>query len=236
MGKMINVFHTKRVLGYLKNHGGKVLTGVENPDLIDPSNLFIPMTVVENPDDNSALMTEEIFGPVIPIKTFDHIDEAIKYVRDRPKPLACYYFGPRFAENFYKIESQISCGGMVMNDVILQLASKDLPFGGVGGSGYGRYHGIYGFKSMSNQKSILNKMWSNFFPYNTFDYPFTPIRKKTIITFQTSSFFMMTQKQLIKRLFWIAVFIYILHGIVTGRFKAKYLKYKWLIDIIIVQL
>ncbi len=81
MGRMVNEFHTKRVLSYLKDHGGKVLTGVENPEEIDSSKLFIPPTIIENPSDDSPLMKEEIFGPVLPIRTFSHIDEAIKYIK-----------------------------------------------------------------------------------------------------------------------------------------------------------
>lgn len=101
---MVNEFHTKRVLEYLKDHGGKVLAGVENPDEVDVKNLFIPPTIIENPSDDSQLMTQEIFGPILPVKTFSHIEEAIKYVRARPKPLTCYYFGPRFAPNYYKVQ------------------------------------------------------------------------------------------------------------------------------------
>lgn len=189
---MVNQFHTERVLSYLQDHGGNVLSGVQNPSLIDASKLFIEPTIIENPRDDSKLMTEEIFGPVMPIKTFKNIDEAIHYVKVRPKPLVCYYFGPRYAPNFHKVEKLISAGCITFNEVLMHTICKDLPFGGVGASGYGRYHSKYGFQNMSNPKSILNKFWSNFYPYNVFALPFTELKKKTTLAFVCSPFFRIT--------------------------------------------
>jgi coniferyl-aldehyde dehydrogenase len=125
-------------------------------------------------------MTEEVFGPILPIINFKHISEAIDYVNARPKPLACYYFGSRFGKNLKRVENEISAGGMVFNDVLMHVVNPDLPFGGVGESGYGKYHGITGHRAMSNPKAILYKGPSNFYPYNTFDWPFTSHRQGLI--------------------------------------------------------
>ena len=172
-GGIINEFHTNRIGEYLKDHGGNSLINNEELKSVDPVKRHFPPTIIENPSLDSKVMTEEIFGPILPIRSFSNIDEAIKFVTDRPKPLACYYFGGHFSSNAKKIENYISSGGMVINDTLLHVVNPELPFGGVGHSGYGKYHGKLGFQAMSNPKSILTKGPSNFYPYNIFAYPFT---------------------------------------------------------------
>ena len=100
-------------------------------------------SVVLNPSADSPLMKDEIFGPILPIITFKNIEEAISFINNRPKPLATYYYGSnsRWNVNLNKVEKQTSSGAFVVNDSCTQIFNNDLPFGGVGMSGYGRYHG-----------------------------------------------------------------------------------------------
>jgi len=157
-----------------EDHKGKVLAGEKDASKINAEERYIPPTIILNPSEDSKMMQEEIFGPILPIKTFSHIDEAITYITSKPKPLACYYFGSSFFHsNKAKIEKKISAGGMVFNDVLLHVVNPDLPFGGVGASGYGKYHSELGFKNMSNAKAVLTKFPSNIYPYNSFYWPFT---------------------------------------------------------------
>ena len=106
------------------------------------------------PDD--AVMQEEIFGPVLPVLTFDTIDEAENFVRDRPHPLALYLFTENKAvkERFLQ---RVAFGGGCINDTIIHLATSAMPFGGVGESGMGGYHGRTGFETFSHYRSIVDK-------------------------------------------------------------------------------
>ena len=100
------------------------------------------------------MMQEEIFGPILPVLPVDSLEEAIAFVRERPRPLALYLFtSSREAER--RVFSQLSFGGGCVNDTILHLASSHLPFGGVGDSGMGAYHGKYSFLTFSHEKGIL---------------------------------------------------------------------------------
>lgn len=131
--------------------------------------------MVLNPSADSPLMKDEIFGPILPLITFKNIDEAITFVNNRPKPLATYYYGSnsRWNINLNKVEKQTSSGAFVVNDSCTQIFNNDLPFGGVGMSGYGRYHGLTGFNECSNLKSVFRKYSRNYFPFNLEQAPFT---------------------------------------------------------------
>jgi acyl-CoA reductase-like NAD-dependent aldehyde dehydrogenase len=111
-------------------------------------------------------MRDEIFGPILPVVPYQSIDEAIKYINDGEKPLALYYFGSQKGANARRIEKETSSGAYVVNDAIYQVFNIELPFGGVGYSGYGRYHGIDGFHAFSNKKSVLIKPPVKMYPYN----------------------------------------------------------------------
>lgn len=112
-----------------------------------------PMLVVGAGDD-SALMQEEIFGPILPVRTYRTIGDAIDYVNARPRPLALYYFGPTDADCASVLERTTS-GNVGINNTLLHVAQEDLPFGGVGPSGMGAYHGIEGFRAMSHAKGVF---------------------------------------------------------------------------------
>jgi coniferyl-aldehyde dehydrogenase len=116
----------------------------------------VPPTLIINPEDDALCMTDEIFGPLLPIKTYKNFDETIRYINDRPRPLAAYYFGSNQAEERQFLTGTTS-GGVSINDVMFHMLQKDLPFGGVGPSGMGAYHGIEGFKTFSHAKAIYRQ-------------------------------------------------------------------------------
>jgi len=126
-------------------------------------------------------MTDEIFGPILPLLTFKKIDEAIEFINARDKPLALYYYGKvRDNANKEKVIAQCSAGSLAVNECVLHISNLDLPFGGVGKSGMGRYHGIEGFKNFSNAKSVFVKVATNFKPFNTICPPWTPEKEKFV--------------------------------------------------------
>jgi aldehyde dehydrogenase (NAD+) len=126
------------------------------------ANRYISPTVLHNVTFKDEVMKDEIFGPILPVITFDNIDDAIQLVKERPKPLSCYIYS-KDRKSINKLLKEISFGGGAVNDSIMHLANSKLPFGGVGFSGIGSYHGKYGFDSFSHQKSILDKpFWLEF--------------------------------------------------------------------------
>lgn len=148
--KIINEKHFERITGLLENeniiYGGKV----------DKALLKIEPTLIDNQKLESTIMNEEIFGPILPIISFEKIDEVIQIINKKEKPLALYLFtNDKKVEN--RILKEISFGGGCINDTIMHLASETLPFGGVGNSGMGAYHGKYGFDTFTHYKSILKK-------------------------------------------------------------------------------
>ena len=123
---------------------------------IDTLNRTIEPTVLQDVKYSDNVMKEEIFGPILPVISYQNIKEVIQYVNDNPKPLACYVFTNNNQVK-KKILNEISFGGGAVNDAIMHIANSKLPFGGVGNSGIGSYHGEAGFKSFSHYKSILDK-------------------------------------------------------------------------------
>lgn len=114
----------------------------------------LPLHLVRNVDDGMRIMQEELFGPILPVVAYNDFDEAIEYVNARPRPLALYYFGydkPRQAA----VLTRTSSGGVCINDALLHVAQDSLPFGGIGPSGMGHYHGYDGFLTFSHPKSVL---------------------------------------------------------------------------------
>jgi len=133
--------------------------------------LFIEPTVMDNIGFDDQVMQEEIFGPILPIISYENLDWAIDQIKKRPKPLALYLFS-NSTQVQQKILREISFGGGAINDVIMHLANANLPFGGVGNSGMGNYHGKYGFLTFSHQKSIIKKTnwfepWFKYPPYTS---------------------------------------------------------------------
>lgn len=169
-GKIINEFHYKRLCGYFADHGGKVVLG--NPNAHQDFNL--QPSVILNPDKESPVMQDEIFGPILPMLVYKDFSEVIDFILEREKPLAAYFFGNIKSNNFKTFEREVSTGAIATNDVVMQVSNDHLPFGGVGASGYGRYHGVAGFLQFSNPKSCLVKQPADYFPYNASMPPMTP--------------------------------------------------------------
>lgn len=145
--RLVNDRAFERVAGYLAQ--GKVLIGGRT----DAADRYIEPTLLAEVDPASPVMQEEIFGPVLPMLPFDDIGEAVALVNDREKPLALYYFGPEKAGR--EILLRTSSGGACLNDVIMQIANDRLPFGGVGNSGMGRYHGRDSFDAFSHRRGVV---------------------------------------------------------------------------------
>lgn len=157
---IINQQHYDRLLGYLDDAKARGAGIVEiNPASEDFSQLQarrIPPTLVLNPGDESRIMQEEIFGPLLPIRTYRSIDEVISYVNARPRPLALYFFGTDALEE-RRVLDRTSSGGVTLNDVMSHAFVESLPFGGVGASGLGAYHGKAGFLTFSHQRSVYRQ-------------------------------------------------------------------------------
>jgi coniferyl-aldehyde dehydrogenase len=158
---VINDRHFARLTGLVedaKTKGARVVEiGARPRDR--QSRLFRP-TVLLDVTDDMAVMQEEIFGPILPVVTYDGPDDAIAYVNARARPLALYFFGNDSDSQRKVLERTIS-GGVLINDTILHYAQDDLPFGGVGLSGMGAYHGPEGFKTMSHAKAVFTQGWLN---------------------------------------------------------------------------
>ncbi|MGD8325759.1 MAG: coniferyl aldehyde dehydrogenase [Sphingomonadales bacterium] len=132
---------------------------VVNPadeDFSTSNTRMMPLTIIRNVNDDMVVMQDELFGPILPIKGYDNFDEALDYVNEHERPLAAYYFGNDSSEE-RKVLDKTTSGGVTLQDVIFHMAQDDLPFGGVGPSGMGAYHGIEGFKAVSHQKAIYRQ-------------------------------------------------------------------------------
>lgn len=138
----------------------------------DEKNNYISPTLIDSPDMGSLIMQEEIFGPLLPIISFVDHDEIFSYIKENPKPLALYYFGNK-KEIQNRVINELSAGGICINDVIIHVASPYIPFGGVGESGIGKYHGQSSFEVFSHKKPIVKSHKKN---DNAFRYP--PYSKK----------------------------------------------------------
>lgn len=120
----------------------------------------MPFSLLLNVSDDMTVMQDEIFGPILPIVTYGGIDQAFAYINQRPRPLALYYFGYERAEQ-QRVLEQTHSGGVCINDTLLHVAQDDMPFGGVGASGMGHYHGHEGFLTFSKAKSVFIKQRFN---------------------------------------------------------------------------
>lgn len=146
--RLVNDRAFVRVSGYLAE--GTILLGGRT----DPAERYIEPTLLTGVDPASAVMQEEIFGPVLPMLTFETTDEAIGLVNEREKPLALYYFGPE--KRGFEVLRRTTSGGSCLNDVIMHIANDRLPFGGVGNSGMGRYHGRDSFDAFSHRRAVVS--------------------------------------------------------------------------------
>ncbi|MEU7812845.1 aldehyde dehydrogenase family protein [Pseudonocardia sp. NPDC049154] len=150
--RIVNARQFARLTGLLSDHGGSVVLGGGSDD----EAVAIEPTVVLDPSPESALMGEEIFGPVLPVLTVDSLDSALAFVNARPKPLGLYLFTGSGATK-ERVLAETSSGGVVINHLAFHCLVPQLPFGGVGASGMGAYHGEWGFQALSHRKAVLAK-------------------------------------------------------------------------------
>jgi aldehyde dehydrogenase (NAD+) len=150
--RIVNQRQFDRLTGYLANTKGAIVLGGDS----DPSDLRLQPTVVVDPDPDEPLMSNEIFGPILPVVSVQSLDEAIRFVNSRPKPLSAYLFTKTRAVR-ERVIREVPAGGMLVNHLAFQVSTAKLPFGGVGASGMGAYHGRWGFEEFSHRKSVLTK-------------------------------------------------------------------------------
>ncbi len=148
--KIINEKHFQRLLGLLQD-GHLIFGGSFNKETRQ-----IAPTLIDQVNWKSPIMQEEIFGPILPVLEYHNLNEVIAMLRKRPKPLALYYFTNKGAKE-RKVLRSLSFGGGCINDTLMHLATNHMPFGGVGNSGMGGYHGKDSFNTFSHKKSILKK-------------------------------------------------------------------------------
>ncbi len=157
---VVNGRNYDRLQGYLQDARDKGAELIEvNPgdeDFSASNGHKMPLTIVRNVTDDMKVMQDEIFGPILPVMTYANIDEAVDYVNDHDRPLGLYYFGADKAEE-EKVLSRTVSGGVTVNDVLFHNAMEDLPFGGVGPSGMGNYHGADGFKTFSHMRAVYRQ-------------------------------------------------------------------------------
>ena len=157
---VINQRHYDRLQGYVEEAKEKGFEVIEinpsNEDFSQQAHHKIPPTLIVDPDDSLSVMKEEIFGPILSVKTYDSIKDTVDYINSKDRPLGLYYFGDDKEEMQNVLENTTS-GGVTINDVVFHVGQDNAPFGGVGPSGTGSYHGVEGFKNFSHTKTIYTQ-------------------------------------------------------------------------------
>ncbi|MEQ9463747.1 MAG: coniferyl aldehyde dehydrogenase [Haliea sp.] len=181
---VVNQRHYERLTGYLREAEERGLKTIAiNPANEDFSahrdSRKIPPTLIPQPADDLKLMQEELFGPLLPIRTYKDFGETIDYVNANPRPLAAYYFGTDKTEEEAVLKRTTS-GGACINDVIMHVMQEELPFGGVGPSGMGAYHGEAGFRTFSHAKSVYRQSGINVGKLGGMLPPYSKATEKTI--------------------------------------------------------
>ena len=156
---VVNERHYRRIKGYVDDARAKGAEVVElNPGGLSPEtgSRKLPLYLVKRATARMSVMQEEIFGPVLPIVTYNHLQEAIDFINARPRPLALNLFDFN-AERRARVLAETHAGGVCINDAVSQFLAEDLPFGGVGESGMGHYHGYEGFLTFSHKKAVFQR-------------------------------------------------------------------------------
>ena len=160
---VINQRHYDRLMGYIEEAKSKSAEVIEiNPaseNFSQQPHHKIPPHIIVDPDDDLQVMQDEIFGPILPIKSYADTKDAVSYINSKPRPLGLYYFGEDTTEKEQVLNGTTS-GGVTVNDVIMHVSQEDLPFGGVGPSGMGAYHGKDGFLEFSHKKAVYKQTGS----------------------------------------------------------------------------
>ena len=180
---IINDRHHQRLSDWIddaREKGAEVITvNPANEDFSGSNSRKMPLTIVRNATDDMTVMQEEIFGPILPVRTYAGIDEAIGEVNRRDRPLALYYFGPDADERRRVLDRTIS-GGVTLDDVIFHVSQEELPFGGIGPSGMGSYHGHDGFRTFSHARSVFQQSKLDVAKLGGLKPPYGPATKKAI--------------------------------------------------------
>jgi coniferyl-aldehyde dehydrogenase len=158
---IVNDRHYQRLQGYVtdaREHGARIEP--LSTASADATRRRLPPLALLDVDDGMRVMQDEIFGPLLPVLPYADLDAAIAYVNQHPRPLALYYFGNDSGPRD-RVLNETVAGGVTVNDTILHIAQEELPFGGVGPSGMGHYHGLDGFKTFSKQKAVFYQSWLN---------------------------------------------------------------------------
>ncbi len=178
--RIVNRPHYERLCDYVADataRGAQVVALGKETGECNAENRVFPLVVLRNVTDGMQVMQEEIFGPILPILPFREMDEALQYVNEREHPLALYYFDYDARRVDHVLQSTVS-GGVTINDVIYHVAQNNLPFGGVGASGMGHYHGKAGFETFSNKKGVLTQ--SRFSTLAFLRPPYGPLYERVI--------------------------------------------------------
>ena len=158
---IVNQRHYDRLQGYLddaRSKGGEVIEiNPKNENFTQQPHHKIPPHIVLNPTEDMAVMQDEIFGPILPVKSYKKMDEVVNYVNERDRPLGLYLFTQDNTEQS-KVLNNTTSGGVTVNDVIYHAAQEDIPFGGIGPSGMGSYHAKEGFLEFSHPKAVFKQM------------------------------------------------------------------------------
>ena len=173
--RIVNPRHFQRLNDFLRDALSKGAT-LDFGGAVDAETRFIPPMIISDVADDSRLMTEEIFGPILPIVTYKKIDEAIGLVNSKPKPLALYVYG-RSQKEIERILAETSAGAVCINDSGIHFLHENLPFGGVNNSGIGKSHGRHGFIAFSNEKPVLRQK-SGFTTVKLFYPPYTRFSRR----------------------------------------------------------
>lgn len=153
---IINARHFERLSKYVDEARAKGVRIEVLGDSTPPQDRRMPPTILVEPADDLMIMQEEIFGPLLPLRTYTAIEDVIRFVNDRPRPLALYYFGTN-RTTMQQLKERTTSGGITVNDIAMHASMESLPLGGVGNSGMGRYHGYDGFLNFSHHKAVLTQ-------------------------------------------------------------------------------
>ena len=180
---VVNGRHRERLESYLADAREKgaeiIVVNPANEDFSAQNTHKMPLHIVRKVSDDMKIMQEEIFGPLLPVMTYKKLDEAVDYINRRDRPLGLYYFGEDAGEQRRVLDRTIS-GGVTVNDVIMHISSEDLPFGGVGPSGMGSYHGHDGFKTFSHAKAVYKQPKLDIAKLAGFKPPYGATTQKTL--------------------------------------------------------
>lgn len=149
-GRLISRQHAERAQNMIQEVRSKIIYGGD----VDIEKRFVSPTLILNPPMEAVVMKEEIFAPLLPIHTYQSLDQPIEYIRNHPHPLALYFFG-NSQKDINTVLNNTQSGGACINDTVIQVASSTIPFGGVGSSGMGKYHGYESFNTFTHHRSVV---------------------------------------------------------------------------------